>query len=345
MPSTGCRDLSRVVVQCARRDVLLAQQRDGIVPRCLPNAAIGAGAVTYACVRCMLTLSTGIDGVYSPYTIPAPPTLPAARQQQPAPPHRRTDMARCIALLVNRHQCIINRARVEQLLRNGPSKNPPTAPPLDPAALSTARAYALFGWHGAPPTTGPGALGNVLFCTLCGAARMLGPPDGQTAAMAQRAVDAAAQAAALRGTTLGTPGPLRLTGTRAPLQVPSGPAQTIAGGALCSPGTGIPHGASDTGADAVAASPGKEGVPASTAWQQRQCSDVVSASSFTTWMAGFGSAVGGGGAVSASPASGPFGGGGTSAPLFGVAAMRASVSVGSKRPASPVQEEARWVAA
>lgn len=234
---------------------------------------------------------------------------------------------------------------MEQLVRSGPAKQSSGAPaptPMDTTALSTARAYALFGWHGAPPSTEPGALGNVLYCTLCGAARMLGSPDAHTAAMAQRAAEAAAQAAALRGTTLGTPGPLRLAGAGGGVQVASGPAQTIAGGALqCSPGQvgGAGHADGVPSADQGAR-------PASTAWRHASSrSEVVSASSFTTWMAGFGSSVSASsGPVSASPARGPFGGGeGVSAPLFGVAAMRAST--GGKRQASPGDDDdaARWV--
>lgn len=241
-------------------------------------------------------------------------------------------------------------------MHDGPiaKQQPPTSasarpPPLDvpTAALSTARAYALFGWHGAPPSSQPGALGNVLYCTLCGAARMLGSPDGHIAAMAQRAAEAAAQAAALRGTTLGAPGPLRLAGAGAPRQVATSPATTIAGGTLCSPGQA---GSTQRAGSHSVASPDTDARPASTAWQQpghRQ--DVVSASSFTTWMAGFGCGVASNGAAAASPsqgAQGPFGGVGSasSVPLFGVAAMRASTT--SKRPASPTEDNTErccWV--
>ena len=232
---------------------------------------------------------------------------------------------------------------MEQLVRSGPAKLPSSAaaPPSEPftPALSTARAYSLFGWHGAPPSTDPGALGNVLYCTLCGAARMLGSPDKHTAVMAQRAADAAAQAAALRGTTLGTPGPLRLGGTGGPVQVASGPAQTIAGGALqCSPGqAGTPREKGPGHTASTVASLDKDARPASTAWQPGHGNQLVSASSFTTWMAGFGSGVASSAPASPAPPRGPFGGRGASAPLFGVAAMRASTS--HKRSASPGEDD------
>ncbi len=146
---------------------------------------------------------------------------------------------------------------------------------VDSLLFATARMLALFGWHGstleAPAENkggSPGAatgdvLGGpsggsggdatgaspVLYCAYCGAARLLHAPtlhpaaatattgalEGSLVSMKQRAADAAAQAAALRGTTLGTPGALRLTGA---LCTPvGGAAHTIAGGAMQASGT------------------------------------------------------------------------------------------------------------